>query len=405
MTNEQWEKDFGPHHIGDRDFLIVGIITFVIISLFLHEPILYVVIGVLLTYIMINIVYNRTVGKKLYMDPKRQTIRLFQGDKSELSFELENDGLLPMIHGQFRFQTTSVIKALEGDVTTEEQAYAFHKTFSIRGKGKTIVYFPFVADRRGVARVRNITYSFPHLFNFNVLTLKYLPFTLREVVVFPKPLKVDHVDIAFQMAPGEHRVQLSPFEDVLSPISTRDYEYSDPFYRINWKASAKTQELQTNVYEKVVDTSYLFLVNIRPNKDILHLSENLENVLSYTTYICQQAFENDVPYELFVNARTASEVPFLQLPEGSGRTHYLRSLEMLARIPRHSMTYSFAEMIYRVKKQVSAPKTVVIIGDIPEEAKELLAKWSQRQKDIYQVVPYEDGAVMEKWDGDVRLYA
>src|SRR5690625_1447388 len=76
---------------------------------------------------------------------------------------------------------------------------------------------------------------------------------------------------------------------------------------------------------------------------------------------------------------------------------------MLARIPRHSMTYSFAEMIYRVKKQVSAPKTVVIIGDIPEEAKELLAKWSQRQKDIYQVVPYEDGAVMEKWDGDVLL--
>src|SRR5690625_7963906 len=103
------------------------------------------------------------------------------------------------------------------------------------------------------------------------------------------------------------------------------------------------------------------------------------------TNICKQTFENDGPYELFVNARTASEVPFLQLPEVSGQTHYLRSLEMLARIPRHSMTYSFAEMIYRVKKQVSAPKTVVIIGDIPEEAKELLAKWSQRQKDIYQV--------------------
>lgn len=405
MRKIQWEKDFGPHQAGDRDYIILAIIALITIGIFYNEAILYVVIGVLITYVLINSFYNRRVGRKLYLPPKRETVRLFQGDEAALTFEFENKSRLPYIHGQLRFQITPIIKALDGDITSSERAFAFYKTFSIRAKGKTIINFPFQAERRGVTQVRNLSYSFPHLFNFNVLTLKYLPYERREIVVFPKPKEVKNVDIAYQLSPGEQRVNLSPFEDIQSPISTRDYEYGDPFYKINWKASAKTGELQSNMYEQVVEASYLFLVNIRQAGDGVQLNEEMEDLLSYTTYLCNKAFEQEVNYEMYINARTASNIPFLKLPEGEGRSHYIHSLEMLARIPRHSMTYPFAEMIYRVKRQIQSQKTIIIVGDTTEEVDYLLRDWSKRQRDIYQVVAYESGAVMEAWKRDVNVHA
>lgn len=405
MHKIQWEKDFGPHQAGDRDYVVLAIIAFITIGIFYNQPILYVVIGVLITYVLINSYYNRIVGNKLFLEAKRETLRLFQGDKGSISFEFENKSRLPYIHGQLRFQITPIIKALDGDITSSEQAFAFYKSFSIRARGKTIIQFPFEAERRGVTRIRNLSYSFPHLLNFNVLTLKYLPFQRREIVVFPKPKEIKNVDIAYQLSPGEQRVNLSPFEDILSPISTRNYEYGDPFYKINWKASAKTGELQTNLYDQVVEASYLFLVNIRPPGEGVQLNEEMEKLLSYTTYLCNKAFEKDISYEMYINARTASNIPFLKLAEGDGRAHYIHSLEMLARIPRHSMTYPLEEMIYRVKAQTASPKTIVIVGDTNEEANYLLADWSKHQKDIYQVVPYESGAVMETWRGDVKVRA
>lgn len=405
MQQGQWEKDFGPHQAVDRDLIILAIIAYVTIGIFYNEPILYVVIGVLITYVLINTFYNRIIGKSLYLEPKRETIRLFQGDEGSFTFEFKNDSLLPYLHGQLRFQITPIIKALDGDITSSEQVFAFHKSFSIRGKGQTLVSFPFRAERRGVTRIRNLSYSFPHLLNFNVLTLKYLPFQRREVVVFPKPLEIKNVNIAYQMVPGEQRVNLSPFEDIQSPISTRNYEYGDPFYKINWKASAKSGQLQTNLYERVVEASYLFLVNIRQSDEVIQLNETMEKILSYTTYLCNKAFEQELNYEMYINARMASNIPFLQLSGGSGRAHYIHSLEMLARIPRHSMTYPFDEMVYRVKNRTATPKTIILIGDTSKEVNHLLSQWSKQQRDIFRVIPYEGGAVMEPWQEDVKIHA
>lgn len=405
MTKGQWKKELGPRSISDRDFFILAIPILFVMGMFYSAAIFYIMIGVLITYVLVNYFYNRTVGNKLYLKSPRETIRIFQGDKSEFIFEFNHASYLPMMHGQMRFEITPVISPLEGDIVEDGKSYAFHKTFSIKGRGKTIVRFPFKGERRGVTRLRNITYSFPHLFNFNVLTLKYLPFTMREVVVFPKPLQVENVEVAFQNSPGDHRVPLSPYEEIQSIISIRDYEYSDPFHRINWKASAKSQKLQTNIYEKVVDLSYIFLVNIRDSMEAIQLNEQMERILSYTTYLCHEAHEREISYEMYVNARTQASIPFLKLPEGKGRAHYIKSLELLARIPRHSMNYSFAEMAYRVQKNVVTPKTIVIIGDIPEDAVPILSKWSQVQKDIFQVVPYENGAVMERWQRGVSLHA
>lgn len=407
MKHIQWGKDFGPHYTNYRDFLLLATAIIIIMGIFFQEPILYVIVGVFLIYVAINIIYDRTIGRKLYMDSTPQMIRMYQGEKEELSFELENESMLPIVHGQFRFQIESIVRSLDMEEESTEMIHAFQKSFSLKAKGKTKIHFPFKAETRGVARVRGITYTFPHLFNFDSLSLTYLPKYFIEVIVFPKALPISGIERAFQMAPGDQKTNLSPFEEIQSPIGTRDYEYSDPFHRVNWKASAKTQHLQTNVYEKVVDMSYLFIVNIRRNAQSGVQSNHLmEQLLSYTAYMCKYALDEELPYELYINARTASTVPYLHLSEGEGRSHYSKSLELLARIPKYTMSYSYTHMVHRIRRQTTSLKTIVMIGDVSEELIPMLTKWSRVQRDIFQVVPYEDGAVLERWNvKDVELHA
>lgn len=149
---------------------------------------------------------------------------------------------MPIIYGTFSFQTEFIIRPLTG-VKFLEEILTVQKSFPIRSKGYTIATFPFALKSRGVAKIRNITYAFPHLFNFHILRLKYSPFYISEVVMIPKPLKVMGLQKVFQQSPGNHPMQLSPFEELQHLIGTRDYIYSDPFYRVNWKASAKLQQL------------------------------------------------------------------------------------------------------------------------------------------------------------------
>lgn len=410
MDNMQWQKNFGPHLKSYQDFLLICVGIMILLASYFREPILYVATSIVFIYVVINRIYNHVIGRKLYLDNTPQTIRMFQGEQGKLSFELENRSILPFIHGQFRVPIEPILKSLDADIEPSMIFHAFQKSFSIKAKGKTEVVFPFQAQARGTARVSGITYTIPHLFHFDTISLRYLPVYFLEVIVFPKPLPIDGIETAFQMSSSEERTNLSPFEDIQSPIGTRDYEFSDPFHRINWKASAKTQQLQTNLYEKVIDKSYLFIVNIRRNKQLgIQTNHLMEQMLSYTTYLCRYALKYEFPYEMYINARTESKASYLHLSEGKGRAHYIRSLEMLAKIPKYTMTYSFTKMISRIRKQVTSPKTIVIIGDTPEELIPVLERWSRVQQDIFHVVSHESGATLERWSPesvlDVKLYA
>src|SRR5699024_4747689 len=162
-------------------------------------------------------------------------------------------------------------------------------------KKKTKLELPIQAEERGVAKISHIDFAFPHLFNFQTVKLSFIDAYKTEVLVFPKLIPVHGLETAFQMTPGSQRITFSPFEDVQSHLCTNDYSFSDQFHRINWKASVKTQSLQTNVYEKVVDKAFLFIVNIgdQPN-------EGMEDLLSYTAYLSQMVTEKGFPFEVYL---------------------------------------------------------------------------------------------------------
>ncbi|MEN2768402.1 DUF58 domain-containing protein [Ornithinibacillus xuwenensis] len=389
-----WRKEVGSEDSNSYDYILIAFITFFLIGVIFRSAIVFIGVGIFAAYLIAYKIYDKSIGRSLVMKNEPTTVKLFPGEEATLKFEIKNQSMFPLINGEFGFQLGSAIKAYTLVKQDENYWRELKLPLSIIQRKNTIVEFPIVAEQRGVSRVKNISYYFPHLLNFSMLRLRYTGFYKTEYIVYPRLLPVQGANAVFHMMQGESRLNYSPFEDIQSPLGTRDYSYSDPFHKINWKASVKTQKLQTNIYEKVVDRSFVFIINLgtENDKNMVSFNKNLENLLSYTAYLSEYATKMHVPFEIFINARKPGKVSYIHLHEGEGKTHYMHALEMLARVHKQSPIQPFNKMLHQIGKQFIKPKTIIFIGDVPANAIGMMNTWNQVQNSTYQVVDSDEGA-------------
>ncbi|WP_404454141.1 DUF58 domain-containing protein [Oceanobacillus kapialis] len=395
-----WQRDHLIEGKAGYDYALVAIVLLTLLGVFLQNSLSFLGVGLFIAYLIVFRWYDREIGKKVALENPRRTIKLFPDETSNLTLDLENHSVFPMINGNLELQMGPAVQAYEH--TINEKAYwrQFKIPLSILRKRKTHLNIPIVAKQRGVAKVHHIRYYFPHLFHFSVAMIKYTPIYRTEFVVFPKLIEVKGAEAIFKMLPGKGRFPYSPFEDIQSPLGTREYHYSDPFHRINWNASVKTQQLQTNVYEREIDQSFVFLVNIGKSKlqDMVQTNQNMETLLSYTAYLCKVATEKDIPFEVFINSRRPGKIPVLHIGEGEGKKHYATALEMLARIHKQSLVFPFDKMLFNIGHQLTNQKTCIIIGELTEETLTILKNWEKKNFTVFHV-PYAEGASMVRQIG------
>jgi len=69
------------------------------------------------------------------------------------------------------------------------------------------------------------------------------------IMVYPKVLPLPKYDFASERPIGEVRLQNRLFEDVTRTAGVRQYQIGDPFNRIHWRATARTGELHSRIFE------------------------------------------------------------------------------------------------------------------------------------------------------------
>lgn len=392
----KWSIEHGEGYEKNVDGLFIIITISFIVALFSSNSLIFMMAGIWTTYFFSHKFYEKNLYHALTLDNPRRKIRLFPGQESKILFTLKNSSFIPFVNGEFRFKHGQAIR------TNDSNQNEVVIPTTLLGKRKIKIELPIVAVQRGTTRIYGVSYSFPHLFLFNKTRLINRSLFLTEYVVFPKILPVEGLSTVMNIVSGEQRVRTSPFEDIQNPLGIRDYSMSDPFYRINWKASAKTRKLQTNIYEKVNDLSLAFVVNLSgTNKTTFN--QNLENLLSYTAYLCQQANEKGHSYEVFFNLHTQGNSPYLHLPEGSGNNHYFLAMEMLANVNRLASILPFEPFIYRIGQQFTKPKIIIFIGDT-KHLSSIVAKWKYRQHAMFVVEDHSQGAIIRPLGKEVRRY-
>jgi len=217
------------------------------------------------------------------------------------------------------------------------------------------------------------------------------------ILVYPKVIPVAGYDVSSRRPVGEIKLQHRLFEDPTRISGVRQYQAGDPMNRVHWKATARTGELHSRVYESSSLAGATILLDYheesypaRGEPDRSELAVTL--AVSLTNAICLLGQQvglitnardaadriREEGYKLEFRTREDARKDFGMLPENTrlhpvtietarGTEQFTRILETSARLElSNGLTFPqlIAESLTRLPSDASV---VAILGDVNEE--------------------------------------
>ncbi|MBD3675963.1 MAG: DUF58 domain-containing protein [Planctomycetaceae bacterium] len=217
------------------------------------------------------------------------------------------------------------------------------------------------------------------------------------ILVYPKVIPVAGYDVSSRRPVGEIKLQHRLFEDPTRISGVREYQAGDPMNRVHWKATARTGELHSRIYESSSLAGATILLDYheqsypaRGEPDRSELAVTL--AVSLTNAICLLGQQvglisnardaadriREEGYKLEFRTREDARKDFGMLPENTrlhpvrietarGPEQFSRILETSARLElSDGLTFPqlVAESLTRLPRDASV---VAILGDVDEE--------------------------------------
>jgi uncharacterized protein (DUF58 family) len=114
-------------------------------------------------------------------------------------------------------------------------------------KGKKVLHFQLECKRRGYYQIGPLTLETGDLLGlhrrYRVVAEPHF------LMVYPKIVPITGYDVSSKRPIGEMRMTHRLFEDPTRTSGVRPYQNGDPLNRIHWRATARTGELHSRVYE------------------------------------------------------------------------------------------------------------------------------------------------------------
>ncbi|MBO1580462.1 DUF58 domain-containing protein [Bacillus sp. XF8] len=338
---------FFQHHIIKLTIPIALFLAFYVPSSFLVFPFLFY-------YLFAYFIYRYTayIDQHFQIIDKKQTSRLFPNETGSLSIHLQNKAKLPLVNGTcfLHINPTLVPHPTTGVEQISKTLFSFR--FSQPAKSEQKWELSFTATKRGVFKIEQFECIIGDPFHIIQVHLPTVDKLKTEIIVYPTLKRIVGLQEIHQLAIGTYKTNFSYFHDESSIVGIKQYE-RESFRSIHWKASAKMQSLQAKQYEAIKNYSWTISLYLGADRGF-GWKENIEDLISYTTYLCQFATEKNIPFELFVSVFT-EEGP-LHLALNEGHVQYAKALEELARISEDSTLLpreSFLHYLNRKKERSS----------------------------------------------------
>ncbi|WP_298471837.1 DUF58 domain-containing protein [uncultured Psychrobacillus sp.] len=358
-----------------RDILLIsGVFLFIF-----DQHVLFVIIIFLLCFVLIQLLYFQKVGSGLTFVNEKKRVRLMKGTTSHFELTFKNKGM-PIWNGTITIAFHDSVAPVRANNISSSGFFEVNVPFSI-GYNKTVtIQVPIVGSRRGLSRFRGIDINIPHPLTEGSIILNYQPYILMDAMVYPTIYPIKEEFLPTRLKPGELELNSSLFVDPFFPIGTREYEQGDQFNHIHWKASARTQQLQTKIFTKVTNVSVLFLVNLADGYRMVHDFEEKIEWLASNVEACYKA---NVPFGFGLNIRASGKRPFVFVPLGSGDVHRLNALELLSILSVSNITIPFENIIKYIDSHEEMPVSVRVFSHNMEKYHSILTPWEQKANVTY----------------------
>ena len=187
-----------------------------------------------------------------------------------------------------------------------------------------------------------------------------------HLVVYPKIVPLEQLGIPSRDPFGDLRLRRHLFQDPVRVASIREYAYGDPMRRIHWKATARTGQLQTKVFEHTTSPDLAVFLDVRTAKPPLWgvVPQLMETAVITAASIANDVIDKGYRVGLYMNQPFPNSSQTVRLPPSSHPDQLLRILEALAGAGPPE-TLAIDRLVQREAAALPWVSTLVVVTAVP----------------------------------------
>ncbi len=240
----------------------------ILASILFHQPLLLVAgLLFLLVFGLTDVWANYCLHDLSYQRQFSEQRALF-GEAITLSVQIDNTKLLPLpwLETQDSVPRDLPIKGQELRSAFGSNVMMLECLFSPSWYERVTRRYTVLCNMRGIHAFGPATLRSGDIFGFLSREKK---FTDRQyVLVYPLIVPLTSFNLPARHPFGNLRTPRRLLEDPSRVIGIRDYTYGDSMRRVDWKATARSMQLQSRVYEETTTHTLMLFLNAATRLDI-----------------------------------------------------------------------------------------------------------------------------------------
>lgn len=326
-----------------------------------------VVIAVLafLLYMLQSVVYRKMWNQKLNVILSFEENELFVGQQGQLCELIENEKYFPLPILKVKFQCKRGLNFETSQNAAVTDMYYRNDMFSVMPMQKITRRLTFTAAKRGYYTIKNVDLIGT---DFLLTSENICEFPVGAgLYVYPKPMDTHFWEQAFGNRNGTIVMKRRWPEDPFEYRGIREYWPGDDMKRINWKATAKTDELRVNERNSTTLNTIRIFLNL-DDSGILKNEEMVEAAISLAAGIAQSFIQKEFMVAFYCNSKDCVTKQITKIRESSGEGHMNLIYRMLARLDTKECPGDFAsdfeeELKYECSEKFTVFVTVNLYGE------------------------------------------
>ncbi len=169
---------------------------------------------------------------------------------------------------------------------------------------------------------------------FGFFTRERVVPTALSLWVYPPILPMEPLGLPTLRPMGEERGADPLFDDPARLRGLRDYQTGDPLRRVDWRATARRQRLQTRTFDPASSPSLLLALNVATMPEAWQgfYGELFERAVAVCASLATAYADARVPFGLVANCTYPGRDGTIRLPMGRAESQMIRALEALAMV-------------------------------------------------------------------------
>ena len=258
----------------------------------------------------------------------------FVGETLELSLQLENLKVLPLTALQVRINLPEIMEPSNQPFSklheSEPNEGVVVRSTSMRWYERVTWRFQIPLLTRGYFQIARVDLKSGDL--FGVFRRERTDEAEHTLWVYPEVIALERLGLPQLRPQGERRGGQRLFEDPTRLQTIRDYRAGDPLKKVDWKATARRQALQSRVYDPSSDLIAMVALNVStlPHAWQGYFGDIFERAVSVAASLCQDFAQDRVPVGLLANCTWPGQDTAIRVSPSRAPGQMTRILEALA---------------------------------------------------------------------------